>query len=207
METVEDRRSREVYSHELCTLACQKRGCGRLYVADGCWKLHYPICMYTAKSLSKGIEDYIPHDCPKSPRYGKAFCNEHCRVIESLGVPTDLRPFIKYCGADPVNYNKEEKKKVDEKLKELGQLGDTGLPVSEVQGTSFLFKNETFKVKIQLSLYASCHIFPIISIYDTPIYPRVRQNTKVLVENPHTLILEPFQLWIPKCPIFFKIGF
>ena len=41
----------------------------------------------------------LPDVCTLSPKRGKAFCEEHCRVMEEHvpPVPTDLRKFINYC--------------------------------------------------------------------------------------------------------------
>ena len=64
MERVEQRRAMEVYPHDLCTKACKKRGCGRLYVADGNWKLHYPICMFTSKPTARGLDKFVPPSAP-----------------------------------------------------------------------------------------------------------------------------------------------
>ena len=43
----------------------------------------------------------LPDVCTKSPGRGKAFCNEHCALLENEApdVPHDLRAFLKYCGA------------------------------------------------------------------------------------------------------------
>ena len=129
----------EVYPHDLCTKACKKRGCGRLYVADGNWKLHYPICMFTSKPTARGLDKFVPHICTKSPLSGQAFCEDHCSVIKQMGFPTGLRPFIKSCGADPVNYTKDEKKKVEAKLKEMCAQTISNTSVPEVQGTTSLY--------------------------------------------------------------------
>jgi hypothetical protein len=144
MERVEDRRVTEVYEHKVCTEACKTRGCGRLYVADGCWKLHYPICMFTNKPVDK----YVPHVCTKSPMNSKAFCVDHSSVVEKLVLPTGLRPFIKSCGADPANYSKEEKKKVEEKLKKLCGREVSKSSVPEVQGTRSLYDNADLQVRV-----------------------------------------------------------
>jgi hypothetical protein len=38
-----------------------------------------------------------PDVCTASCCYGKAFCEEHCRVVEEAGYPSDLRAFLKVC--------------------------------------------------------------------------------------------------------------
>ena len=147
MERVVELMSNEVYSHEECTDACKVRGCGRLYVADGCWKLHYPICMYTYKPAAKGLDEYVPHVCTKSPMSGKAFCGEHCKLMENLGIPTGLQPFIKSCGANPANYSKEEKKKVEQRLKQLCVQAGSKLSVPDIQGTRSLYESAEIQVE------------------------------------------------------------
>ena len=139
MGKVEKRRAQEVYPHDICTSACKIRGCSKLFVADGCWKLHYPICMFTSRPTSKGLDQFVPHICTKSPKPAHAFCEEHCVVIQEKGIPTGLRSFIKSCGADPVNYTKEEKKKVESKLKQLCANDVSNTCVPEAQGTTKLY--------------------------------------------------------------------
>ena len=38
-----------------------------------------------------------PDVCTASCSYGKAFCEEHCHVIEEAGYPSELRAFLKAC--------------------------------------------------------------------------------------------------------------
>ena len=42
----------------------------------------------------------FPNVCTAPPAHGKAFCHEHCKLLESRApdVPTGLRDFLKYCG-------------------------------------------------------------------------------------------------------------
>ena len=71
-------------------------------------------------------------------------------VLEKEGLPTALRTFIRYCGANPDNYSKEEKKKVEAKLQEICTRPDQGqdnISVPDMQGTSSLYKNLGMKVK------------------------------------------------------------
>ena len=117
-------------------------------VADGNWKLHYPICMFTMPSAVRGLEEFVPNVCTQEPATGKAFCVQHCGVLEREGIPTALRTFIRYCGANPDNYSKEEKKKVEAKLQEICARPDQGQDnISDMQGTSSLYKNLGLKVK------------------------------------------------------------
>lgn len=43
----------------------------------------------------------LPDVCTDSPVRGKAFCQDHCDLLEKEApdVPTDLREFLKFCGA------------------------------------------------------------------------------------------------------------
>lgn len=42
----------------------------------------------------------LPDVCTNSPLYGKAFCAQHCTVLQEQSPPitTDLRGFVRYCG-------------------------------------------------------------------------------------------------------------
>ena len=96
MEYVDKRRSDEVYKHNRCCEDCRERGCGRLYVADGCWKIHYPICMFTTTSDMRGLDQFLPNVCTRAPANVKAFCIEHSAVLDRSGIPTLLRPFLNF---------------------------------------------------------------------------------------------------------------
>lgn len=41
----------------------------------------------------------LPDVCTDSPLRGKAFCKDHCSVLEEKGIPTGLKEFLKYCGS------------------------------------------------------------------------------------------------------------
>ena len=45
MEEVDELRSKELYFHGYCNEKCLARGCGKVWVFDGLWKLRYPVCM------------------------------------------------------------------------------------------------------------------------------------------------------------------
>ena len=45
MERVDNWRISELYPHKCTSLDCQKRGCEKVTVVDGLWKLSYPICI------------------------------------------------------------------------------------------------------------------------------------------------------------------
>ncbi len=43
----------------------------------------------------------LPDVCAASPERGKAFCKEHCLLLQEKapGVPLGLRDFLKFCGS------------------------------------------------------------------------------------------------------------
>ena len=45
----------------------------------------------------------LPDVCTSSPERGKAFCTEHCLLLQrdAPDVPLELREFLKFCGAQP----------------------------------------------------------------------------------------------------------
>ena len=96
--------------------------------------------MYSVPSR-EDITDFVPNVCTKGPSPGKAFCDHHCSILNSKGIPTELRQFIKYCGADPNRYTKEEKKKVDDRLLELCNGEVEAENVTTVQGTSMVLRS------------------------------------------------------------------
>ena len=57
------------------------------------------------QQISDGIPALnLPDVCTNSPIHNKAFCEEHCLLLqnEAPDVPIDLRQFLKYCGAQAV---------------------------------------------------------------------------------------------------------
>ncbi|XP_064393011.1 uncharacterized protein LOC135340449 isoform X3 [Halichondria panicea] len=112
MERIEEVRRQSIYHHkeDTCTAECKKRGCGQLWVTDGIWKTVFPHCMFKVEQISDGIPALnLPDVCTNSPIRNKAFCEEHCLLLqnEAPDVPIDLRQFLKYCGAQAVE-NEEE---------------------------------------------------------------------------------------------------
>ncbi|XP_038066277.1 uncharacterized protein LOC119736303 [Patiria miniata] len=104
IEAIDDLRIHNTYEHPNCHPKCKAKGCGRVFVADGIWKLSFPHCMFKVKSIVSGIPvPSLPNVCTKSPAYGKAFCLEHCTAVEKESIPTDLRTFLKYCVEKKVN--------------------------------------------------------------------------------------------------------
>ncbi|XP_064381941.1 uncharacterized protein LOC135330880 [Halichondria panicea] len=66
--------------------------------------------MFKVEQISDGIPALnLPDVCTNSPIRNKAFCEEHCLLLqnEAPDVPIDLRQFLKYCGAQAVE-NEEE---------------------------------------------------------------------------------------------------
>ena len=85
-------------------------GCGKLFVADGNWKLRYAHCMWKVPITLPGFgEINYPRICPLSPKRGHAFCIQHCKQAALLGFQTELRPFLERCGMskDDVEQGKE----------------------------------------------------------------------------------------------------
>ncbi|XP_078352502.1 uncharacterized protein LOC144637243 isoform X2 [Oculina patagonica] len=97
MDGIEERRRVSTYIHN-CTEDCKKRGCGKLWVIDGNWKLRFPHCMYKVKNAipSLPMVNY-PDICAATPERGKAFCKTHCSNLSEQGIPTGLKEFLEYC--------------------------------------------------------------------------------------------------------------
>ena len=153
MQRVDDWRRDELYPHTCTSVECAKRGCQKVTVVDGLWKLSYPICMFdNIHSVPKEIQDFVPHDCANAPANGKAFCLEHCSQLDEMGVPTGLREFIRYCGASAVNFNKEGKSKVKLELAALAKRVKSvvGTSSAESQGVSNFLRNRDIANKEQL---------------------------------------------------------
>ncbi|XP_046847699.1 uncharacterized protein LOC124441294 isoform X2 [Xenia sp. Carnegie-2017] len=139
-------------------------GCGRLWVADGIWKLMFPHCMMRRKNFVKGIPllNY-PNVCTESPQHGKAFCEQHVQYLEKNfpNVPTSVRGFLRYCGVKPSNVGEEliddtgllsnnDVSKMDETLGKLDKDDDTfpvGNSVVESQGNAEFVNNEPDAIK------------------------------------------------------------
>ncbi|XP_038069366.1 uncharacterized protein LOC119738534 [Patiria miniata] len=98
LEAIENQRLLNTYEHPNCHKNCHAKGCGRVFVADGIWKLSFPHCMFKLQNEVCGIPvPSLPNVCTKSPAYGKAFCPEHCALAEKESIPTVLRAFLQYC--------------------------------------------------------------------------------------------------------------
>ena len=49
----------------------------------------------------------LPDVCTASPECGKAFCSEHCKLLQrdAPTVPVELKEFLKFCGAHSGSYS------------------------------------------------------------------------------------------------------
>ena len=65
-----------------------------LYMSDIVCCLQIQHCVADIPNLG------LPDVCTATPLRGKAFCADHCQLLreQAPDVPTDLRPFLKYCG-------------------------------------------------------------------------------------------------------------
>ena len=148
MERVDIWRKQELYPHKVCSEACMKRGCQYFSVVDGLWKSSYPICMFdNSSAYPKYIHEYLPQVCTNSPEPGRAFCKTHNHHVEKLNIPTGLREFLSYCGANSHAYNKEEKEKVKRKLLEIAKGEVEGCSTAEAQGIEMILRNRNISNK------------------------------------------------------------
>ncbi|XP_078348467.1 uncharacterized protein LOC144633485 [Oculina patagonica] len=145
MDGIEERRRVSTYIHN-CTEDCKKRGCGKLWVIDGNWKLRFLHCMYKVKNAipSLPMVNY-PDICAATPEKGKAFCKTHCSNLSEQGIPTGLKEFLEYCSKqggtnapivhdpDDSGENSEQVHFVDETVNKL-QGSDLGLSSVSAQG-------------------------------------------------------------------------
>ena len=109
--------------------------------------MHYKICSWipSKKSYDQNIMDALPNVCAEEPESGSAFCSRHKEVIESMEYPSDLRGFIRSCGANPSSFTKEDKKRVKTVLESLSQCyageRSTTETAADAQGTNYLILN------------------------------------------------------------------
>ena len=84
-----------------------------------------------------------PNICAEQPAHGSAFCPAHSKVVENLGFPSQLRQFLIKCGANPTEYGKEGRRKVNSVLEALSREQATGLTETgaDMQGISRLLEN------------------------------------------------------------------
>ena len=77
-------------------------GCGKLFSIDGNWKLSYPICMYRVPKQISGFDGALKYvdSCPNQPAPWMAFCEHHCSVATTKGVPCPLREFLQHIGVN-----------------------------------------------------------------------------------------------------------
>ena len=158
MKETDNQRKSELYKHdkEDCSEDCEKRGCSSIVSVDGLWKLTYKICMWepTNKYPGQNISEYVPNACPLQPGAGSAFCDHHGKTVISCGYPSELRPFLKACGANPNAYTKEGKEKVLSVLKFIAQEkpDNDQIPTTEdEQGTGYFLRNKKMATKENLA--------------------------------------------------------
>ena len=114
MKDINEDRKKELYIHKTCHSGCQKRGCNKITTFDGLWKIQFQICMWDSSSeYPKEITEFVPQVCPEEPEHGSAFCSVHTNAVKDLKLPTNVKEFIKSCGADPEKFTKEGKAIVD----------------------------------------------------------------------------------------------
>ncbi|KAK2546846.1 hypothetical protein P5673_033424 [Acropora cervicornis] len=105
------------------------------------WLANFNSCTNFVKGLP--LLNYL-NVCTASPKYGKAFCDEHLQYLarNHPNIPTDLRGFLAYCGIQRSeeeigeqsneNMSGQEVTKVDAVLSsfhhdELSQLGNSAM--------------------------------------------------------------------------------
>ena len=90
------------------------------------------------------IQEYLPNACPEQPSPGSAFCENHSAVVEKMGHPSKIRPFLEFCGANPDAYTDIGRAKVKTVLKKLAEDNVdpiVGAAVEDVQGVGYLLRN------------------------------------------------------------------
>ena len=111
------------------------------------WKVRYKICSWipSNKSCEQNIMEAVPNVCAEEPVFGSGFCSRHKEVVESMEYPSDLREFIRSCGANPSGYTKQDKKRVKAVLENLSEryAGEKSLTetAADAQGTVYLLRN------------------------------------------------------------------
>ena len=92
----------------------------------------------------ENIQDFFPPVCTEEPANNSAFCASHSKFIQSCGYPTNIRDFLKACGADPSHYTKAGKEKVKAVLRDLMNNAPAEMKTQTPemsQGTSYLLRN------------------------------------------------------------------
>ena len=102
----------------------------------------------------QNIQEYFPLVCTEEPAAGSGFCASHSKLVQNCGYPTNLKSFIKSCGANPSNYTRGERDKVKEVLKTLLRTRGNGEVSTETadlaQGTTFLLSNNEVTTEANL---------------------------------------------------------
>ena len=143
----DDERKNKLYSH-VCYKGCKMRGCQRISSFDGLWKINHAICMWDNRTAYPDtLIKFVPQVCTNEPEFGSGFCSTHARAVERQGRPSKLRPFLKSCGTDGIKVNKEEKNKIEAKLKEIAEQDSKGgksqgQTAGKEQGTEYMLRNK-----------------------------------------------------------------
>ena len=75
-------------------------GCGKCWAIDGNWKLCFPHCMFPVVCKVPNLPLLkFPSVCTSQPKSKSAFCVAHYSKAEQLGYPTDVKGFLRFCGA------------------------------------------------------------------------------------------------------------
>ena len=81
--------------------------------------------------------------CAEPPKSQSAFCEEHTALVESLGYPSKLRPFLEKCGVNANKYTKIEREKVRMHLETLSKRAEVKTQTgSDIQGTTHLLDKD-----------------------------------------------------------------
>ena len=95
---------------ELCSLyvSCSGETC-TLFKLGMLDKGLYVFMQHTVKDLPALN---LPDVCTETPAYGQAFCQEHCNFLsqQAPDVPTGLRDFLRFCGAQKESITTSEHK-------------------------------------------------------------------------------------------------
>ena len=124
---------------------------------DGNWKLQHRHCLMIVEELYplQEIQEYFPLVCTEEPAPNSGFCQTHSKLVQSCGYPSNLREFIRSCGANDANYTKNERSKVREVLKQILKTNPDGEETERAesaQGTGYLLRNREITSSANLTL-------------------------------------------------------
>ena len=105
------------------------------------------ICLWNPKS-QQPIQDILlayPNVCAEQPAHASAFCHKHSKIVQELGYPSELRPFLEKCGANPNAYTKDGKAKVAailDKLSLENTAEENTESAEDAQGIRYFLRNK-----------------------------------------------------------------